>query len=117
MDKELLKGSTGILLLSLLSEGPMYGYQMVKELEQRSEGIFRFKEGTLYPALHRLEAEGLIEGRWEKRENGPDRKYYYLTSKGGQALAERAKEWGVFRRAVERVIGSGLMLQGQQEGV
>ncbi|MCX8125897.1 MAG: PadR family transcriptional regulator, partial [Dehalococcoidia bacterium] len=60
--RELLKGNTDSLLLSVIGDGPMYGYQIIKELERRSNGYFQFREGTLYPALHRLERAGLITG-------------------------------------------------------
>ena len=63
--RELLKGSTETLLLSLLATEPMYGYQLVKEMDNRSSGYFRFKEGTLYPALHRLERDEMVEGKWQ----------------------------------------------------
>ena len=63
--RELLKGSTETLLLSLLATEAMYGYQLVKEMDNRSSGYFRFKEGTLYPALHRLERDEMVEGKWE----------------------------------------------------
>src|SRR5262245_35221689 len=73
-DRELLKGSTDSLLLALLAEQPMYGYQLVKELERRSQGYFQFREGTLYPALHRLEKDGLISGKWKPSPMGKDRR-------------------------------------------
>ena len=63
--RELMKGSIDYLLLSLIGQQPMYGYQILKELEGRSQGYFKFKEGTLYPALHRLERTGLLLGRWQ----------------------------------------------------
>jgi len=70
--RELLKGSTETLILSLVSEVPMYGYQLVKEMEVRSSGYFHLKEGTLYPALHRLERDGLVEGTWEDSPTGAE---------------------------------------------
>ena len=80
--RELLKGSTETLLLSLLSGEPMYGYQLVKEIEQRSSGYFHFKEGTLYPALHRLERDGLIAGAWRSSTTGQNRRYHEVTANG-----------------------------------
>ena len=74
--QELLKGNTETLLLSLLELEPMYGYQIVKEMNQRSSGYFGFKEGTLYPALHRLERDNLVEGLWQDTPNGVARRYY-----------------------------------------
>jgi len=102
--RELLKGSTDSLLLSLLGEAPMYGYQIIKELERRSLGYFRFREGTLYPALHRLERQGLIQGRWEPSPSGQVRRYYHLTAKGRQVLEARREEWRGFARAVNLVL-------------
>jgi len=67
--QEMLKGNTESMLLALMELEPMYGYQIVKEVEQRSSGYFEFKEGTLYPALHRLERAGLVEGRWPRNGN------------------------------------------------
>src|SRR4030042_2798985 len=91
--RELLKGSTETLLLSLLRNQPMYGYQIIKELDKRSEGYFRFREGTLYPALHRLEATGLIRGKWEQHPSGKKRRYYSLTEKGLEWLEAKGAEW------------------------
>ena len=101
--RELLKGSTETLLLSLLTDEPMYGYQLVKEMDRRSSGYFRFKEGTLYPALHRLERDGQVVGRWETSPNGQNRRYYYTTVKGRETLESMLEEWHLFIRAVSLV--------------
>jgi len=101
--RELLKGSTETLILSLLSENPMYGYQLVKEMERRSMGYFRLKEGTLYPALHRIERDGVIEGRWELSENGQSRRYYHVTRQGLDRLADLRSEWHDFIHAVSLI--------------
>ena len=71
---ELMKGSSESLLLCLVGQQPMYGYQILKELERRSQGYFKFKEGTLYPALHRLEKAGLIVGKWQTLPSGRQRR-------------------------------------------
>lgn len=102
--RELLKGSTETLLLSLVAREPMYGYQLVKDMEQRSSGYFRFKEGTLYPALHRLEAEGLISGQWRPAVNGQLRRYYQITEDGLKKLSSLQHEWRQFARAVDLVV-------------
>ena len=102
--KELLKGNTETLLLSLLAGETMYGYQIVKEIESRSSGYFRFKEGTLYPALHRLEEAGLVEGLWKEKATGVPRRYYHITFKGQSVLRERLEEWRRFSRAVDAVM-------------
>lgn len=102
--QELLKGNTDTLLLALLHGESMYGYQIVKEVNQRSSGYFAFKEGTLYPALHRLERARLIEGRWEDTPNGVRRRYYFITDRGRQELSDRQKEWLRFSRAMNSVM-------------
>jgi len=102
--RELLKGSTDSLLLSLINRRPTYGYQIIKELGKRSNGYFQFKEGTLYPALHRLEKAGLIQGKWQRLPNGQERRYYYMTPKGQKALAERLAVWQDFSTAVALIV-------------
>lgn len=102
--QEMLKGNTETLLLALLELEPMYGYQIVKEVEQRSSGYFAFKEGTLYPALHRLERTNLVAGHWQDTPNNVRRRYYQITAKGQQALADRLKEWQRFARAMNSVM-------------
>ena len=103
-NKELLKGNTETLLLSLLAEEPMYGYHIVKEMERRSRGYFRFKEGTLYPALHRLEKAELVKGIWGEADSGVPRRYYHITPRGQGVLEERHKEWRRFSRAVNSIM-------------
>jgi len=102
--RELLKGNTDSLLLCLISHQATYGYQIVKELEKRSNGYFQFKEGTLYPALHRLERDDLITGKWQVLPNGQQRRYYYITERGKQILARRLATWQDFSTAVKAVI-------------
>jgi PadR family transcriptional regulator PadR len=102
--RELLKGNTDALLLSLLKHQPMYGYQIIKELARRSQGYFMFREGTLYPALHRLETAGLIKGSWEKLPSGKERRYYRLTPKGIELLEQKVAEWRGFSLAVELIM-------------
>lgn len=105
--QEMLKGNTDTLLLALLEQEPMYGYQIVKEMDRRSSGYFAFKEGTLYPALHRLERGGLIEGRWADNPSSVRRRYYRITEKGCQALETRLQEWRRFSRAMDSVMLPG----------
>ena len=102
--RELLKGSTDSLLLCLINEEPMYGYRIIKELEHRSQGYFCFREGTLYPALHRLEKSGLIEGKWNRLPNGQERRYYHITEAGRKVLGEKLTEWRGFTTAVNMVM-------------
>ena len=102
--RELMKGSIDSLLLCLISQQPMYGYQIIKELQRRSEGYFKFKEGTLYPALHRLERAGLALGKWQLLPSGQQRKYYHLTDKGRSVLVERRSQWQDFLAAMNLII-------------
>ena len=102
--QELLKGNTETLLLALLRVERMYGYQIVKEVDKRSSGYFAFKEGTLYPALHRLERANLVEGRWEDTPSNVRRRYYLITAKGVQALTDRLSEWQKFSHAMNSIM-------------
>ena len=81
----------------------MYGYQIIKELERRSQGYFKFKEGTLYPALHRLEKAGLVLGKWQILPNGRQRRYYYITTKGRSKLTVDRSQWQDFLNAVNLI--------------
>jgi len=105
--RDFLKGSSNSLLLSLLEVQPMYGYQIVKELEARSQGYFKFKEGTLYPALHRLEKSGLISGQWQMLPNGRQRRYYSITARGQAKLALEKTQWQDFLTAVKLILQPG----------
>jgi PadR family transcriptional regulator PadR len=101
--QELKRGSTAALILALLDERPMYGYEITKELERRSGGYFKATAGSLYPALHNLERDGLVRGTWregEQPESGPRRRYYFITEAGRQALAQARTEWGLFAERI-----------------
>ena len=102
--QELMKSSIDSLLLCLLAERPMYGYEIIKDLAKRSQGYFRFKEGTLYPALHRLETRGLILGTWQLLSNGRQRKYYHVTDKGFAVVGENKSQWREFSDAVNLIM-------------
>jgi DNA-binding PadR family transcriptional regulator len=93
---QLRKGSTPLLILSVLSNEKMYGYQIMRELEQRSDGYFRMTAALLYPALHDLEQEGLVESEWEDGQGRRKRKYYTITRRGRAALEENQVEWRTF---------------------
>lgn len=110
VDRELMKGSTVTLVLSVLSRAPSHGYQMVKEMERLSKGVLTLKEGTLYPILHALEADGLIQSQWESGGGGRERKVYRLTDKGRGELERRTREWETFRTAVDAVVQGGVLL-------
>lgn len=105
IDKELTRGSTTLMVLGLLARKVMYGYEMIKETEALSQGVFQFKEGTLYPVLHGLEANGLIESYWSEGETARRRKYYRITKDGISQLSEKQREWAVFTKAVSSVVG------------
>lgn len=104
-DRELVKGSTSLILLQLLAEKDMYGYEIVKEMEKRSGFALQVKEGTLYPALHRLEKQQYIEAYWREPEKGPARKYYRMTESGKEILEKKTSEWQSFVRVIDKVIG------------
>jgi PadR family transcriptional regulator PadR len=82
----------------------MYGYQIIKELEKESQGYFKFKEGTLYPVLHRLEKAGLVQGQWQMLSGGRQRRYYHITDKGEKLLVQRKSEWLDFLNAMNLII-------------
>ncbi|MBT2640318.1 PadR family transcriptional regulator [Bacillus sp. ISL-39] len=103
-NRELLKGSTSLVLLQLLNERDMYGYELVKELDKRSDHSLQVKEGTLYPALHKLEKQGYIEFYWQEQEKGPARKYYRITDEGREVLIEKTEEWQQFVNVMNKVI-------------
>ena len=103
---ELITTSTDSLLLGLLIEKPMYGYEIIKELKDRSRGYFNFKEGTLYPALHRMETSGLVAGKWQTLSSGQQRKYYHITEKGRIRLLEKRNQWRDFLSAMNLIIES-----------
>ena len=101
---DILKGHTITILLSLLAEQPMYGFQIAKEIRRRSGGTLDFKEGLLYPALHQLEKEGLAETEWRPAERGTERKYYLLTSRGRTEAKRLRARWALFAQAVNQVM-------------
>ena len=104
IDKSLLSGSTTLLLLQLLSEKDMYGYEMIETLKERSENIFELKAGTLYPLLHGLEGKKYLES-YEREAGGKIRKYYRITRAGRNHLEEKKKEWETYTGTVGRVLG------------
>jgi PadR family transcriptional regulator PadR len=105
LERELLKGNTPTLVLAVLRDGPLHGYGIAREIERRSENALKCKEGTLYPALHALERDGLVAGEWRQEPGGRDRKVYVLTPAGHAALEQRARTWTEFASAIHRVLG------------
>lgn len=107
ISKELLKGNTTMLILSLLENENMYGYQMIKELGKRSKDLFELKEGTLYPILHFLEQKNYITSYWD--ESGTKkRKYYSITKEGKKYFKEKKEEWECFSTGINQVLGGVL---------
>jgi len=103
MRGEALKGHLDLLLLAAVAEGPAHGYAIVQELRRRSGGVFNLPEGTIYPALHRLEDAGRLKGEWSEEE-GRRRRLYRLTARGRKALVEQKSQWTAFSGAVFDVI-------------
>lgn len=112
-DKGLISGSTVLLLLSLLEKGEKYGYEMIKELEVRSDKTFEMKEGTIYPILHALENDGAVEVKEKIASSGRRRKYYRITHKGLRLLNTKREEWEAFSKGVNQVIGKGMQPAGE----
>ena len=107
INKELLKGSTSMLILSLLEIENMYGYQMIKELSRKSKELFELKEGTLYPILHGLEQKNYITSYWDET-GAKKRKYYSITKDGKKHLKEKKEEWECFSNGINEVLGGVL---------
>lgn len=103
MRAETLKGHLDALILAVLGERPLHGYAVIEELRRRSEGAFDLAEGTLYPVLHRLEADGLLASTWSDA-SGRRRRVYRLTRRGRAVLARRRQEWAGFVVAVDAVL-------------
>ena len=108
LDRSLVSGSMALLVMKLLEEQDMYGYQMIDTLKQRSDDTFRLKAGTLYPLLHGLEEKGLVSAYEREAAAGKPRRYYHLTEEGRAALAEKEASWKEYARAVQRVLKGGL---------
>ena len=106
MDSQLLWGTVEMLILDLLAREPSYGYQIAQSVLSQSRGYFELKEGSLYPALHRLEKQKLLSSYWQQPEGGRRRKYYRLTDEGLRELAKRRREWERFAGAVQSVLGA-----------
>lgn len=108
VDKSLMSGSTTILILKMLEEKDMYGYQIIETLAQRSNDTFNLKAGTLYPILHNLNKQGYVQSYEKEEGNGKVRKYYHLTSEGKKLLKEKHQEWITFSSAVNRILNGGV---------
>lgn len=105
MNRERLKGHLDTLLLAAVADRPAHGYEIASMLRDRSGGTFDLAEGTLYPALHRLEAAGLLDSRWSDI-GGRRRRVYAITAAGARALAEQRTEWRRFSLGMNAVLGA-----------
>ena len=104
VDKSLVSGSTMMLILKLLEEKDMYGYEMIETLREKSENVFELKAGTLYPLLHGLEEKEFVKSH-EQEAGGKTRKYYSITREGKKQLRTKEKEWKEYAGAVRNVLG------------
>jgi DNA-binding PadR family transcriptional regulator len=105
MRGEMLSGHLEFMLLAIVADTPAHGYAVIQALREKSEGVFDLPEGTIYPALHRLHAEGLLSGRWVTAD-GRRRRIYSLTAKGGKTLDSQREQWETFAQAVSAVTGA-----------
>ena len=103
---ELLQGTLDMLILKALQLGPLHGYAIARRVQQFSGDVLRIEEGSLYPALHRIEERGYVESEWGVSENNRRSKFYRLTRKGRKELADQTEEWKVLSSAITRVIES-----------
>lgn len=103
IDKSLISGSTSMLILRLLEDKDMYGYEMIETLEARSNNVFTLKAGTLYPLLHSLEKKDFLTS-YESEVNGKVRKYYSITKGGKKYLRSKKEEWQEYQTAVVNVL-------------
>lgn len=105
MRADVLKGHLDLLLLTIVEDGAKHGYAVIEELRRRTDGAIDLPEGTIYPALHRLECAGLLTSEWHE-VNGRRRRSYSLTSGGRRAAREKRREWTAFAATVQRVVGA-----------
>jgi PadR family transcriptional regulator, regulatory protein PadR len=105
MEGEMLKGHLDMIVLAALAAGPAHGYAVIEKIRLRSGQAFDLPEGTVYPALHRLQQGGLLSSRWTTAESGRRRRVYALTAAGTRALAERRAVWQQFSSAIASLLG------------
>ena len=105
--KELVGASTAVLILGVLQRGgASYGYDIVRQVNEQAAGEFTWREGTIYPVLHKLERQGLIKSRWQESDSGRLRKYYSLTAAGRAALQDGTRQWQVFHQMILKLTGA-----------
>ena len=107
-EKQPLSGNTTMLILKLLESKDMYGYQIIEELAQKSDDTFQLKTGTLYPLLHGLEHEGIVNSYDKNADSTRVRKYYHLTDKGKGVLTKKQSEWNAYIKSVNSVMEGGM---------
>lgn len=105
LKKSTLDGNVETMLMSVLAAGPSYGYEIVRELNERAAGLLALGEGTVYPVLHRLEERGWISSRWDTKTGKRPRKYYRLTAKGRSAMTAQRQQWQGLVAVMDRVLG------------
>ncbi|MFZ5919150.1 MAG: PadR family transcriptional regulator [Chloroflexota bacterium] len=108
VQQQMRKGTTTVMILKLLADAgePLHGYQIIQDLEQRSDGYFEFKEGLVYPRLHQMEREGLLRSQWEGKPGTRRRKLYSLTETGQRRLKEELAQWRVFSTTMDQMLGT-----------
>lgn len=104
IDKEVLKGYIDSIILSLLYRTDMYGYELIKQVKEESQGSFEIKEGTLYLAFKRLEKNGYAESYWGESHSGGRRKYYHLTNSGKAYLTQKKQEWNFLKGLMDHFL-------------
>lgn len=107
INKELLKGSTELLVLTVLESKSIYGYEIIKELKKGTNNVFKLQEGTIYPILHKLEEKKYISSYWDEID-GKRRKYYSITKEGKKQLSHKKEEWKIFTSSVNEIVGGVL---------
>jgi len=108
--KEFLTTTVRLAVLGALADEPKYGYQLIKELHDTTDGFFKLREGALYPVLHRLVKEGHLTAEWKRIKPGTSRRYYTITPRGKAALISHKEQWAGIVKAVETILSGGLGL-------
>jgi PadR family transcriptional regulator PadR len=107
-ESQLLKGVAPVVVLEILSRGPMYGYELSQAIEQRSGEILTLGKGTLYPLLYNLEAKSLVQAKWETTDSGRNRRYYSITGKGKEDLARQKTQLQGLAKGLDLLFGGTL---------
>ena len=107
IDVDWLRGSLQTILLQVVAPRTTYGYEICKRLRERSAGLLELNEGSLYPALHKLEQTGLLSSRWETTDDGRRRKYYAITPAGLRQLEQKREQWRAYQAVMEGLLGVG----------